>query len=164
MTKTYFITGAEGVGKSSIIHILKKHFPKIDIHDFDEVGVPLNPKLQWRLNTTLHWIKKAKQNQENNKSTCIVGLCFPNEVKDIKESKKIYKIFFCLLDLHESERERRLHKRNSPKEQIQDLEQLHQLRDKIKKTKYSKQIIDTTKLSIEEAAKKVIEWIKRKGE
>tara|TARA_Y100000034_G_C6645321_1_gene282261 strand:+ start:199 stop:435 length:237 start_codon:yes stop_codon:yes gene_type:complete len=64
MTKLYFITGAEGVGKSSIIPILKKKFPEIDVHDFDEVGVPENPPLQWRYDTTLHWLNVAIKNQK----------------------------------------------------------------------------------------------------
>ena len=54
MTKVYFITGAEGIRKTTIINGLKRKFPKIRIYDFDEVGLPQNPPLQWRLDTTLY--------------------------------------------------------------------------------------------------------------
>ena len=39
MVNTYFITGAEGVGKSSLINKLEIRFLKIDSHDFDEVEI-----------------------------------------------------------------------------------------------------------------------------
>jgi thymidylate kinase len=159
MSALYFITGSEGVGKSSIICFLKKQFPKKQIHDFDEVGVPENPQLQWRYDTTLHWIRAAINNQIKSRSTIIAGLSFPDEVSKFKEHKKVDKIFFCLLDVHEEEREKRLCKRNASKEVIEDLEQLHQLRRKFKTTKFENKIIDTTNLSVKETADKVIDWI-----
>ena len=157
MVKTFFITGAEGTGKSSIIPFLKTKVSELEIHDFDEVGVPEDPPLQWRLDTTLHWINKAKENQEKNLSTCIVGLSFPNEVNDFKESKKLEKILFCFLDISKEEREKRLSKRNASKEVIEDLNQLNKLK---KETQFSPKIIDTTYLSIKETANRVVDWIK----
>ena len=161
MTKLYFITGAEGVGKSSIIPILKKKFPEIDVHDFDEVGVPENPPLQWRYDTTLHWLNVAIKNQKKGKSTIIAGLSFPNEVKKYKEYKEIDKVMFCLLDVHETERETRLCKRKASREVIDDLCQLHQLREKFKTTKFEKKIIDTSRISVKETAEKIIKWIEK---
>ena len=157
MAKTFFITGAQGTGKSSIIPFLKTKVSELNIHDFDENGVPENPPLQWRLDTTLHWINKAKKNQEKNLSTCIVGLSFPNEVKALKESKDLEKILFCLLDVSKEEREKRLSKRNASKEVIKDLHQLNQLK---KETQFNPKIIDTSYLSIKETANRVVDWIK----
>ncbi len=157
MATTYFITGAEGIGKTSIIPLLKKSLPEIDIRDFDEVGVPINPPLQWRLDTTLHWIKKALENQDKERSTCIVGLSFPKEVKQFKESKNLKEVEFILLNVSEEEREKRLGKRQAEKEVIEDLEQLKELRKQFQKEK----IIDTSNLSIEETAKQVIKHIKK---
>jgi len=159
MAKTYFITGAEGVGKSSIIPILKEKMSELDIYDFDEVGVPENPPLQWRLDTTLHWIKIALKNQDKGISTCIVGLCFPKEIEQYEEHKKLNDICYCLLDLSDEEREKRLHKRNTPG--IKSYNTIKELRDELENTKHSKIIIDTSNLSIKETAKKVIEWIKK---
>ncbi|MFC1710746.1 hypothetical protein ACFLZJ_01150 [Nanoarchaeota archaeon] len=156
MAKTFFITGAEGTGKTSIIPYLKENLPNLEIHDFDEVGVPENPPLQWRLDTTLYWIKIAEKNQEKNLSTCIIGLSFPSEVNDFKESEKLNKISFCLLDVNKEEREKRLGKRNASNEVIADIDPLNKLRNEIKKLK----VIDTSNLSIEETANKVINWIK----
>jgi len=156
MKQTYFITGAEGTGKTSIIPFLKEQVSYIEIHDFDDIGVPLNPPLKWRLDTTLHWIKKAIKNQEKGISTCIVGLSFPNEIKNFKEFKKLENTTFILLNISKEEREKRLGKRNSKKEVIRDLKQLKELRKQFKK----ENIIDTSNLSIEETSKEIIKHIK----
>jgi hypothetical protein len=155
--KTFFITGAEGVGKSSLLKILQSKFPDMDAHDFDEVGVPENPPLSWRLNTTNHWIKIAIKNQKRRKSTCIIGLCFPDEILNSQQINELNCIKFCLLDIKEKEREKRLIKRGASREVIEDLGNLIELRKQIKKVKGD--IIDTTLLSIEQAGKKVINWI-----
>lgn len=160
MVTTYFITGAEGVGKSSLIPLLKKELKNIDIHDFDEIGVPENPPLQWRLDTTIYWIKVALKNQIKGISTCIVGLCFPNEIEKYGEHKKLDCLSYCLLDLSDEEREKRLHKRNTP--EMASYNTIKELRKEFEKTKHGKKIIDASYLSVEETAKKVIEWINKK--
>ena len=159
MKKTYFITGSEGTGKTSIIPFLKKKLPKFNIHDFDEMGVPLNPPLKWRLDTTLHWINEAKNNQEKT-STCIIGLSFPKEILKFNESKKLEEIEFILLDIDEKEREKRLQKRNANQDVIDDLKQLSGLRKQFKELKSKTKIINTTNLSINEVANKIVEYIK----
>ena len=161
MGKLFFVTGAEGVGKSSIIEILKERFPDFDVHDFDDVGVPENPELQWRYDTTLHWIKVAIENQEKGISTVIAGLSFPNEVLMFEAYKKMEKILFCLLDVRESEREKRLCERGAAREVIDDLCQLHDLREKFKDVKFENKIIDTTRISIKEVGNKVVDWIEK---
>ncbi len=158
MIKTYFITGAEGVGKTSVIKILKRELPEMDIHDFDEFIVPENPQLQWRLDTTLNWINKAIENQKKNISTCIIGLSFPDEIINFDESKNLNSINFCLLDVEEFERKKRLSFRNASEEVIDDLEQLHKLREVAEEKNIN--IIDTSILLVEEVAKEIIKWIK----
>ncbi|MFH1307459.1 MAG: hypothetical protein ABIH72_01250 [archaeon] len=153
----YFIIGAEGVGKSSVLEKIKKAFPKIDTHDFDELGVPLNPTIQWRLNTTLYWLKKAIENQKKDIQTCIIGLCFPKEIKNMVEFKKLEKITFCLLDVNEKERGKRLANRGSSQDVIEDLENLMELRKQIKQVRG--RVIDTSDLPIEEVLKEIVKFI-----
>ncbi len=155
--KTFFITGAEGAGKTSIIPILKKKLQNIEVHDFDEVGVPLNPTLQWRVNTTRHWIKTAIKNQKKGISTCIVGLCFPSEVKSLKESLFL-ELRFCFLEVSQKERETRLRKREASQEVIADLEQFNQLKKEAKNIPLAKKI-NTSSLSVHHVAQKIIHWI-----
>jgi len=152
----YFISGAEGAGKSTSIKLLTKKLPKMDIHDFDEKGVPSNPPLSWRINTTKDWINLAKDNEKKGISTIIVGLSFPREISNI--SKKI-KPKYCLLDISIKERKNRLKKRKSAIEVIKDNKQLLDLRKDFSKL-IDKKIIKTSNKTPNEIIKEIIKWIK----
>jgi len=152
----YFISGAEGVGKSTLIKLLTKKLPKIDIHDFDEKGVPSNPPLSWRINTTKDWINLARDNEKKGMNTIIVGLSFPSEISNI--SKKI-KPKYCLLDISIKERGNRLRKRKSTIEVIEDKKQLLDLRKDFSKLK-DKKVIKTSNKTSKEIVKEIIKWVK----
>ncbi len=162
MPNLYFITGACGSGKSAIIPYLKKALKNIDIHDFDEKGVPPNPKIKWRLDTTDYWLKIAKKNAKNNKSTIICGLTMPQEVEKSKYSKSAPPIHYCLLDISIYLRRKRLRQR---KERIQELEKFTGyvlgLRKWVRKTKFKHKIINTNKMTLEQKADEAIDWIKK---
>jgi len=162
MAKLYFITGACGTGKSSIIPYLKKNLEGFDIHDFDEVGVPENPTVQWRKDTTDYWLKVASENAKKDISTLIVGLSIPQEVRNSQYFSSAPKIYYCLLDISEEERCKRLSKRGASKELIEDLEELVGLRKWVSESDFEYIIIDTAGRSIEETSEKVISWIKRR--
>jgi len=162
MINTYFITGAEGTGKSTIVPSLKKNLRKIDVHDFDEVGVPSNPPLKWRIDTTKNWIKIALTNQKKEKSTCIIGLSFPNEIRKIKESKKIKNIYYILLDVSIKERKNRLKKRKAQSHVIEDTEQLKLLKKIFRFKLKNKHRINTTNLSIKDVSNLLIKFIRLK--
>lgn len=161
MARLYFITGACGTGKSSIIPYLKKNLEGFDVHDFDEVGVPENPTIQWRRNTTDYWLKVAVENAKKDISTLVVGLSIPQEVKNSPHFSLAPKVYYCLLDISEEERHKRLTRRGASKELIEDLEELVGLRKWIPDSGFEYVIIDTTGRSIEETGEKVISWIKK---
>jgi dephospho-CoA kinase len=153
MANIFFITGSCGVGKTSIINSLKKTLKGFEIHDFDDVGVPENPSLTWRYETTKNWLKVGKENLKKNKSTVICGLTIPQEIETFISNDLIKKVYIFLLDVSVKERERRLKLRNADQELIEDLEELINLRNYIINSKLGgRNIIDTTKLSIEEVA------------
>ena len=156
----FFITGAEGAGNSSILKLLHSLGPDFDVHDFDETGVPDNPPLQWRLDTTDYWLKLAAKNAKKKVSTIVSGLSFPSEIKKSPSFKYAPNVFFCLLDVSESERRKRLKKRGASKDVISDLNQLHSLRNEFKNCSNCF-VIDTNDKEIEEVAKKVASWIKK---
>lgn len=158
MASIIFITGAEGAGKSSILPHLKKALPRIEFHDFDEIGVPPNPTLEWRLETTRYWIRVALRNQENGRTSCIVGHVFPIEVEKQLKSKEVHNLFFCLLDLEPEARSTRLGKRNTP--EMTEWNPIPRLRKEFEETKFSTLTIKTDTLTIEETALRAAEWLK----
>lgn len=152
---TIFISGAEGVGKTTLINYLKKRLPNKEIYDFDELGVPANPPLIWRHKTTKHWLQVSEKNEKRRKDTLIVGLIFPNEILKFSKRKDIY---FCLLEISLIERAKRLRKRNASKDVIKDIEQLKNLRKEFKELKVRK-IINVSKSNPKEISLKLAKWI-----
>ena len=122
-TNIYFITGASGTGKSTLLPYLKSYLPKekYRFYDFDERGVPTKVSQDWRRKETKHWLEIGAENAKNGYSTIICGLVYPDEVKNEAEevllSQKI-KIVFFLLDISNSALRQRLKKRfASPEKQ-----------------------------------------------
>ena len=62
--RAFFISGVPGVGKTSIIASLKSLLGEhVDVHDFDEQGVPDNVNIDWRVRETAYWMRVAKENE-----------------------------------------------------------------------------------------------------
>lgn len=82
MRKIFFITGVNGVGKSSIMPGLRALLPESDyvILDFDARGVPDNAGRDWRISETRHWISEGGKNAAEGKSTVICGFIKPSDL------------------------------------------------------------------------------------
>ncbi len=175
--KLFFITGSSGVGKSTIVPFLKKHLPEeFDAHDFDEKlteEVAMNGKLldNWRMETTKYWIEFAEKNFKSGKSIVVIGLIYPNEVRQL-DTQIPYD--FCLLDASDEKiQERLMGKRFSNLEKIAGLKEatdqtpeefilenkhlMEKLRDETRTV--NGEIIDTTEDTPEQTANKILSWI-----
>lgn len=73
---TFFLTGTSGAGKTSIVESIKNQLPFIDVHDFDEGGVPSDADDAWRQERTNSWVKKAQINREKGIVTLFVEFLF----------------------------------------------------------------------------------------
>ena len=84
MNKIFFITGVNGVGKSTIIPHLKSTLSEDEfvIFDFDARGVPSNADRTWRISETKHWISEGKRLASEGKSTIICGFIKPTDLED----------------------------------------------------------------------------------
>lgn len=93
MSKIYFISGANGVGKSTILPFLKALLPhsKFSVFDFDERGVPENADRNWRISESKYWINEGNRLAQKNKGTIICGFIKPDDLPGLtdKESAEI---------------------------------------------------------------------------
>ncbi|MCB9493293.1 MAG: AAA family ATPase [Epsilonproteobacteria bacterium] len=111
MSKIYFISGASGSGKTTIIPVLKRSLgDNWLVHDFDDIGVPQNADKKWRQESTEKWLQKLLPTEKN---TCLLGQIVLGEILACPSAKKLDIINFCLLDVSDVERIKRLQKRNT---------------------------------------------------
>lgn len=123
-TKLIFISGSSGVGKTSTIKYLKDFLSKddYDVRDFDERGVPAGGGAKWHDEESLNWLKIAKENAKNNKSTIVCGFQNPERLSELH--KKNIDVLVKVILLHASPdtiRNRLLGRHNNP-ESIKEIE------------------------------------------
>lgn len=186
MSNLYFIGGASGSGKTSVIPYLKEILKEFAIHDFDDIGVPPNADKKWRQESTEKWVQKLLA---EGKDACLLGQIVLGEILSCPSAKQINKVNFCLLDVSDFERIQRLKKRNTygtdqnmlnwsawlrvhhqdpqwamhviqeSSSEIMDFSRLSQ------STSYEKlanvTIFDTTNLALHEVAEKIADWINK---
>jgi len=149
-----FVSGASGVGKSTVIPHLKSLLPSnYQVRDFDEVGVPDNPTRDWRLEAIQFWIGIAGENYKESLTTVVCGVTEPEEV--LKHSGTAY----ILLDASAESLQERLHNR------YQDNEQL--IKDNINHSRYLREqamrykcpIIDTSNIAPRQVAEEIVKII-----
>lgn len=107
----FFIIGASGVGKSTVLPLLKEAEKDIVFYDFDDIGVPENADKIWRQQSTNAWLEKLSK---ENKNTCILGGAVPGEIISTPfYIKNRPEIRVCLIDCADEVRYERLIKRAS---------------------------------------------------
>jgi gluconate kinase len=91
MTKMFFISGVNGVGKTSIMPYLKELLPgnEFEIHDFDERGVPENAGGSWRISETKYWVVEGVKLSGQNKSIIICGFVKPADFEDMLNNEDL---------------------------------------------------------------------------
>lgn len=109
----FFITGANGSGKSASLHGLREHRPDIAWYDFDDVGVPPDAGTFWRQESTQYWVDKALENQAQGLDTGICGHAILGEVLATPHSVDVQGISLCLLDCGDVVRVDRLRTRGT---------------------------------------------------
>lgn len=184
----YFVAGASGSGKTAIIKDLHAMLDNsVIIYDFDDIGVPKNTDKKWRQEATEKWLQKLLS---DGKSACLLGQMVLGEILACPSAKQIDKVNFCFLDVDDLKRIQRLknHDTYSINQNILNwaswLRMHHQdpqwfqhvlkddcwdeldfsFWDKLKScdNKANIKLLDTTKLSINEVAKLVADWVSEK--
>jgi len=170
----YFITGVNGVGKSSLIPILRDtlNSSQYEIHDFDERGVPTGAGGEWRLLETLYWVGLGKENLEKDISTVICGYVKAKEIQEAEKQLDV-QLNVCLLDAGPEAIARRLIQRHSDKESLIEMERITGktpekfIQDNIWVSKkfreeaeqYGYRIIDTSDLTPGQVVDELVDWL-----
>lgn len=111
---TFFVTGANGVGKSTIIPGLRALLPagQFSVRDFDERGVPESADSTWRASETAFWLEEGRRSHERGVTTVVCGYV---KIKDfgVAADQVGHDIGFVVLDADEAALRARLEQRYS---------------------------------------------------
>ena len=169
--KIYLVIGANGVGKSTILPYLRSQLSEkfFAIHDFDERGVPDNADKAWRMSETDYWIDLGEQNKSRGVSTVICGFFKPAEIGA--------RATIILLDVDGATLEKRLRSRYQTETSLNELMRTTGktvekfIMDNVYVSSFLRkaceelgcQIVDTTPLSPEEVAERVVACVKEES-
>ena len=108
------LTGSSCGGKTTLAVAVKESLdPQIELHDFDEVGVPEIPSSTWRVRTTEQWVRAAIDLQGEGRHVLLTGQTPLGELLAVPSAPQLDGIAVCLVDVADGERTTRLAERGS---------------------------------------------------
>ncbi|MBT5021396.1 AAA family ATPase [Candidatus Woesearchaeota archaeon] len=158
----FFITGTSGSGKSTLVENLHENLSYVEVHDFDEGGVPPNADEKWRRDRTDSWLKKAKEYAQDGKSTIICGVSVPSEIKNSSEYDNSLNMHYGFIHIDSDEIKKRLSSRNWDAKEIQDNINWAKHIEAEVLLQEDYYVVDGVKNNALEVADKFIEWIEKK--
>jgi len=187
----FFITGANGVGKTACLPALACLLPDFAIHDFADLGVPANPDTRWRQETTELWLRTyIEKHQRQGRHVVVSGEAMFGEILCSPSIDQIDAFHACLLDCDDVTRVDRLRARGTYGPNMQILcwaaylrvhavdpswcpEVIQTSEPSIMRweqwTKrrrgdavWQQEVIDTSRLTLEELAAELAKWIRTK--
>lgn len=94
----FFITGANGVGKTACLPILKRLLPDFSVHDFADLGVAPSPDARWRQETTEQWVHTyLGKHQPQSRHLVVSGEAVFGEILACPSITQIDAFHACLL-------------------------------------------------------------------
>jgi shikimate kinase len=162
----FFLSGASGVGKTSIIKKLKAHYHSFSdyafVH-FDSIGVPSPEEMieqagsgeKWQELTTYRWIEKITVEYQDKKIVVIEGQINLDFIEAACHKFEIVRYFIILIDCDwEIMRDRLVHNRQQPDLVNQDMKNWATFLRKQAQRK-NLPIIDTSHQTLEQVARSV---------
>ena len=170
MNKTFFVIGASGSGKTTVIKALDKaglpnfktvYFDSIGVPSLEEMNVKYNGPEEWQRIKTAEWVKIIKETFILDTNVILDGQTRPIFIEEACIENDIIAYEVILFDCSDEERTKRLVSRGHPElANEQMMNWARYLRQESQKRAY--QIIDNTDLTFEETLSQFLDWLKEK--
>ena len=159
MNTLFFLIGASGAGKTSVVKILEQQkIPYLKICYFDSIGVPSNEEMireygsgeEWQKSKTVEWVRRIKTDYLPAKNVILDAQTRPIFIEEACRKNKVEKYKIILFDCEDGVRKRRLTKRGQPELASDTMMKWAQCLREESIEKECK-IIDTSNLSIDQS-------------
>ncbi|MBA3815533.1 MAG: AAA family ATPase [Parachlamydiaceae bacterium] len=172
MNKIFFVIGASGSGKTTIVKALEKkcptgfkavYFDSIGIPTLEEMNTKYNGPEEWQRIKTIEWVKTIKETLLCDANVILDGQTRPLFIEEACLENNITVDETILFDCSDEERAKRLIARgHSELANAQMMKWAEYLRQESKKRIY--QIIDNTELTTEETLSIFLKWLNVKND
>ncbi len=168
MTQLFFIIGASGSGKTTVVKEIEKmmltdfktiYFDSIGVPNMDEMNDKYGGPEQWQRVKTVEWIEIIKQKFLTNVNVIFDGQTRPSFVEEGCTSMELTNYSVILLDCSDDERRKRLFNRGQ--KELADANMMNwanYLRNECEQRGYL--ILDNTKFTEQQTVDKVMEYFK----
>lgn len=170
MNKIFFVIGASGSGKTTVINALDKaglsefktvYFDSIGVPTLEEMSAKYNGPEEWQRIKTAEWVKTIKETLISDTHVILDGQTRPIFIEEACIENGIIAYEAILFDCSDEERTKRLVARgHSELANEQMMNWARYLRQEGQKRAY--QIIDNTDLTFEETLSQFLDWLKKK--
>jgi hypothetical protein len=107
----FLIFGSSCSGKSTLLEALRARWAELEIHDFDEIGVPAGADIAWRHRANEQWVQLALTEQADGRDLVLAGQTPLGELLAAPSASQLDAIAACLLDCDDAERLARMRQR-----------------------------------------------------
>jgi len=108
----FLVFGSSASGKSlALTELRTRRVPRLDVHDFDEIGVPADPSRRWRQEANETWVRSALDRQAEGIDVLLAGQTPLGELFATPSAESLDGISACLLDCDDETRIERLRAR-----------------------------------------------------
>ncbi|MBO0682397.1 MAG: hypothetical protein J2P45_04495 [Candidatus Dormibacteraeota bacterium] len=106
-----YVAGASCAGKTTALSLLRKARGDIEIHDFDEIGVPEGADRHWRMEANERWMQRLLARR---RPVMLAGQSPFGEILSAPSAIEFDGIAGCLVDCDDWVRVQRLRRRGTP--------------------------------------------------
>ncbi|WP_280140353.1 AAA family ATPase [Paenibacillus jilunlii] len=156
----FIVTGASGSGKTYVIKELRRMMPDFDIFDPDNLVEFIGHDWEKMRNI---WLRVALNIAQSGRMTIICGTMMPWDIEKCADVPFFKHVYYLNLHCDEETREKRLHLRGWPEEEIQNhinfAKRLLEIADEV----YNPPMptIDTTDTDVTEVASQIKDWVQQ---
>lgn len=155
----FIITGASGVGKTTVIQELRGQLPDMDIFDLDSIHTFVGS--DWS-NVRNIWLRIARNIAESGRVSIICGTMMPSDVEECEDYHFFKSINYLNLHCNDETRESRLRARNWSEDMIGEHKSFAKWLLENANTAYDPPMptVDTSHTEVYQVAQQISEWVR----